>query len=72
MVPYGPALCEHCILKAALQPSRKPAAAPLKAEERSALFAAVQAWEAWLDKCETAAPEGFITVKRAGVQFQSI
>lgn len=70
VVPYGPALCEHCLLNAELQPSRKPANAPLSPEERSALFAAIQSWEAWLDGCETAAPEGFITVKRAGGQSQ--
>ncbi len=66
MVPYGPALCEHCILLAGLRPTRKPKAEPLGEAERAALLAGVHQWEAWLDACETSAPEGFISFKRAG------
>ncbi|BDA50353.1 probable nuclear export mediator factor Nemf [Coccomyxa sp. Obi] len=66
VVPYGPALCEHCILLAGLRPTRKPKAEPLGAAERTALLAGVRQWEAWLDACETSAPEGFISFKRTG------
>ena len=66
MLPYGPALAEHCILLAGLQPGRKPKAEPLSAEEARALFESAGQWEAWLDARESSAPEGFITLKRAG------
>ncbi|CAL8464758.1 g4293 [Coccomyxa elongata] len=66
VVPYGPALCEHCILLAGLRPTRKPKAEPLGEAERAALLAGVRQWEAWLDACVTSAPEGFISFKRAG------
>ncbi len=66
MVPYGPALSEHCILLAGLRPTRKPKAEPLEAAERAVLMAGVRQWEAWLDACETSAPEGFISFKRTG------
>ncbi|EIE22903.1 hypothetical protein COCSUDRAFT_16391 [Coccomyxa subellipsoidea C-169] len=64
VVPYGPALSEHCTLLAGLRPTRKPKADPLCEEERTALLGGVRHWEAWLDACETAAPEGFISLKR--------
>ncbi len=64
VVPYGPALSEHCTLLAGLRPTRKPKADPLCEEERTALLGGVRQWEAWLDACETAAPEGFISLKR--------
>lgn len=66
VVPYGPALCEHCILLAGLRPTRKPKAEPLSAAEASALLGGVRQWEAWLDACETSAPKGFISFKRTG------
>ena len=68
MLPYGPALAEHCILLAGLQPGRKPRAQPLSTEEAQALFEGAGRWEAWLDACESSAPEGFITLKRAGAE----
>ncbi len=65
---HGPAVCEHCIATAQLQPGRKPKREPLSEPELAALFRAVQEWEAWLSACETSAPEGFIAARRTGVQ----
>ena len=67
MVVHGPAVCEHCILTAQLQPSRKPRRDALGEPEQKALFEAVKQWESWLDACETSAPEGFIAAKRTGL-----
>jgi hypothetical protein len=66
VVVHGPAVCEHCIATAQLQVGRKPKQAPLSAPEQAALLKAVKEWEAWLDACDTSAPEGFITAKRSG------
>lgn len=66
MVVHGPAVCEHCVLTAQLQAGRKPKKDPLGEPELDALFQAVKQWEAWLDACETSAPEGFIAAKRTG------
>ena len=63
MLPYGPQVADHCILLAGLAPSRKPAADTLGEAEAAALFSGVQRWQAWLDACETKAPEGFILLK---------
>lgn len=68
VVPYGPALSEHCILLAELRPTRKVKAEPLTEAERASLLGGVRQWEAWLDNCETSAPEGFISLKRPGAQ----
>ena len=65
---HGPAVCEHCIVTAQLQPSRKPKREPLSEAEQAALFKAAQEWEAWLDARETSAPEGFIAARRTGMQ----
>ncbi len=65
---HGPAVCEHCIATAQLQPGRKPKREPLSEPELAALFKAVQEWEAWLSACETSAPEGFIAARRTGMQ----
>ena len=67
MVVHGPAVCEHCILTAQLQPGRKPRKDALGEPELKALFTAVKQWESWLDACETSAPEGFIAAKRTGL-----
>lgn len=66
VLPYGPALAEHCVLLAGLAPGRKPKQEPLSGAEGDAVFGGAQAWEAWLEACETAAPEGFITLKGSG------
>ena len=65
---HGPAVCEHCIATAQLQPGRKPKREPLSEPELAALFKAVQEWEAWLSACETSAPEGFIAARSTGMQ----
>lgn len=51
---------------AGLDPGRKPRAAPLGTEEQAALLQGVRSWEAWLDACETSAPQGFIAAQPAG------
>lgn len=66
VLPYGPALCEHCVRLGGLDPARKPCAAPLDAGAQAALLAGVRSWEAWLEKCETNAPEGFIATRSTG------
>ena len=72
VVVHGPAVCEHCITTAQLQAGRKPKQAPLSEPEQAALFKAVKEWEAWLDACETSAPEGFIAAKRTGGPISSL
>ena len=66
VLPYGPALCEHCVRTAGLDPGRRPRAEPLGERELNALLGGVRAWEAWLDACETAAPAGFIATRLIG------
>jgi hypothetical protein len=66
VLPYGPALCEHCVRTAGLDPGRRPRAEPLGECELDALLGGVRAWEAWLDACEAAAPAGFIATRRVG------
>ena len=66
MLQYGPVLSEHCVRVAGLDPGRNPRAAPLDAGEQAALLQGVRSWEAWLDACETSAPEGFIATRPAG------
>ena len=66
MLPYGPVLSEHCVRVAGLDPGRRPRADPLGAEEQAALLQGVRSWEAWLDACETSAPQGFIATQAAG------
>jgi hypothetical protein len=56
--PHGPSAAEHCALTAGLDPSRRPALLPLSPEERSALLAAVRAWERWVDACVAGTPPG--------------
>lgn len=63
VLPYGPQVADHCILLAGLAQTRKPKAEALSEEEAAALFGGVQRWQAWLDACETKAPEGFILLK---------
>ncbi|KAK9805687.1 hypothetical protein WJX72_012021 [[Myrmecia] bisecta] len=64
--PYGPAVSDHCILTAKLEPGRLVQAQPLSQEEAIALRAGIRSWEQWLDDCERRPPEGFITLKQAG------
>jgi len=65
-LPYGPAVADHCILSAGLSPQQQLKAKPLGPDQRQGLLAAVQAWEKWLDDCESQAPKGYITYRRAG------
>ena len=79
LLPYGPALAEHCILDAGLQPGvlLAGAAAPgaithaqfggLGVNDVDALFAALGRVEAWFAGMEERAPQGFITATVAGV-----
>ena len=66
-LPYGPAVADHCILSAGLSPHHLLKTQPLTPDQRQGLLAAVQSWEKWLDDCETRAPKGYITYRRAGV-----
>lgn len=65
-LPYGPAVVDHCILTAGLAPQQQLKHSALRPEQQQALLAAVLAWERWLDDCETRAPKGYITYRRAG------
>ena len=65
-LPFGPQTAEHCILGADLQPSRKPAAQPLEEAEVKLLMDKIGAWEAWLKRCETDVPKGYIFSKEPG------
>ncbi|KAL0046515.1 hypothetical protein WJX82_002614 [Trebouxia sp. C0006] len=64
-LPYGPAVVDHCVLSAGLSPQQQLKAKPLGPDQRQGLLAAVQAWEKWLDDCESQAPKGYITYRRA-------
>lgn len=66
-LPYGPAVVDHCILTAGLGPQQLVKQSALSPGQQQALLAAVLGWEAWLDDCETRAPRGYITYRRAGV-----
>ncbi len=66
-LPYGPAVADHCILSAGLSPQQQVKSNALSPDQRQGLLAAVQAWEKWLDDCETQAPKGYITYRRAGM-----
>eukprot|EP00879_Flechtneria_rotunda_P009714 GHRR01010163.1.p1 GENE.GHRR01010163.1~~GHRR01010163.1.p1 ORF type:complete len:564 (+),score=252.88 GHRR01010163.1:1740-3431(+) len=60
LVPYGPAVAEHCCLAAGLQPQQL-AQQQLSQEQVLQLFAAVQKFEAWLASLDQGAvAEGFI------------
>ncbi|KAL3145238.1 hypothetical protein ABBQ32_000984 [Trebouxia sp. C0010 RCD-2024] len=64
-LPYGPAVVDHCILTAGLGPQQLVKQSALSPGQQQALLAAVLGWEAWLDDCETRAPKGYITYRRA-------
>lgn len=66
-LPYGPAVVDHCILTARLAPQQLVKQAALSTDQQQGLLTAVLAWEKWLDDCETQAPKGYITYRRAGV-----
>ena len=66
ILPYGPALSEHCILQAKLEPGRSPNQQPVSAGELEQLMASVRSWEAWLDSLKDTAPKGYISYKPAG------
>lgn len=63
VLPYGPLVADHCALAAGLDPTLRPQAAPLSADEQRALLGGVRGWERWLDECDQKAPEGYIYVK---------
>lgn len=64
LVPYGPAIAEHCCLSAGLQPQHPVAAAPLSEAQVGALYAAVQGFEGWLAGLDAGAEaEGFIAAQ---------
>jgi hypothetical protein len=48
LVPYGPAIAEHCCLSAGLVPGQVLSQQQLTEEQALALFGAVQQFEAWL------------------------
>lgn len=66
LVPYGPAVAEHCCLSAGLQPQHPLAQQPLTEEQISAMFAAVQQFEAWLASLDQGAvADGYIAAQPA-------
>lgn len=64
ILPYGPAVAEHCILAGGLLPGRLPVKTPLSPPELASLIEGVRTWERWLDLSDTQATEGFISYKR--------
>lgn len=66
-LPYGPAVVDHCILTAGLPPQQLVKQTALSPDQQQGLLTAVLGWEKWLDDCETQAPKGYITYRRAGV-----
>ena len=65
LLAYGPMLAEHCVLRAGLSPTRKPAAEPLSDDEIAALMTQIEAFDRWLAECKDAAPKGYILLKEA-------
>lgn len=66
LVPYGPAVAEHCCLSAGLQPQHPVSQQPLTEQQVDELFAAVQQFEAWLASLDQAAvAEGYIAAQPA-------
>ncbi len=66
ILPYGPALSEHCVLGAGLEPGRNPAQQQVSPEELERLIEAVRGWEAWLDRLKDTPPKGYISYKAGG------
>ena len=66
VLPYGPQIAEHCILRAGLQPTQKLAAQPLQPEDIQKLMASIQELEAWLQGCADSAAKGYIYSKGSG------
>lgn len=64
-LPYGPMLAEHCILRAGLAPARRPASAPLTAEEVAALAVELHTLDVWMDACKDSPPKGYIILKKS-------
>jgi hypothetical protein len=62
VVPYGPAIAEHCCLAAGLQPQLALQQQQLSEAQILSLFAAVQSFESWLAALDQgAAAEGLIS-----------
>eukprot|EP00883_Tetradesmus_obliquus_P009930 jgi/Sobl393_1/2641/SZX66696.1 len=62
LVPYGPAIAEHCCLAAGLAPGQVLRQQQLSEGEALALFAAVQQFEAWLASLDQGAvAEGWVS-----------
>ena len=68
ILPYGPALSEHCILGAGLEPGHSPSHQPLSSAELEQLMASVRGWEAWLDHLKETPPKGYIAYKPGGAR----
>ena len=62
--PYGPAVVEHVLRTAGLDPARCMVKQPLEAGEVAALHGAVQQLETWFASLEETAPDGYITATR--------
>lgn len=69
-LPYGPAVVDHCILTAGLPPQQLVKQAAVSPDQQQGLLTAVLGWEKWLDDCETHAPKGYVTYRRAGWSSQ--
>jgi hypothetical protein len=62
LVPYGPAIAEHCCLAAGLVPGQVLSQQQLNEDEALKLFAAVQQFEAWLASLDQGAvAEGYVS-----------
>eukprot|EP00877_Chromochloris_zofingiensis_P000091 jgi/Chrzof1/10082/Cz04g26130.t1 len=69
LLPYGPAIAEHCVLQAQLQAGRVLTKQLLSDQELLSLHKSIQQLESWFASLEQSAPEGFISLApKAGVR----
>ena len=66
VVSSGPAIAEHSILTAGLDPKQDPIAHPLDEGQQAALLQGVQSVEQWLEQIESSPPPGHIFYKALG------
>lgn len=62
LLPYGPAIAEHCVLQAQLQAGRVLTKQLLSDQELLSLHKSIQQLESWFASLEQSAPEGFISL----------
>lgn len=64
LVPYGPTVCEHCVVEAGLPASTVVSSTEALGDgQLQSLFQAIKSFEAWLQDIKTSAPKGYILTK---------